>query len=750
MSSGHSSRSSSPASDRDSPATKKLPHTVHKIHVNSFDIHTPPFEVHVVADDKVLPEHLNWLIDTTDNSPRSVGIAPAYTKDSKVVNALAISTDTRILILTLTNLKAPRPRTNVAWVEGFRRHLNAHVLCNPHITIYAFDLGPLAMQLYHLHNLHVTEGVDIQSAFPLKTRSPSASIKFALGDTTKVHESNIDVTFRLMTFDPKKPAHLALRAWLANYVANLAVLEDTFYKAPRINTKKFTKEQLDFLSKTAYDSYQLDKMKSDTVDNEVTSRWDAKTKKLQVTSERYQSRVMGGSNQASRVQGRSAKLVTPSNLHGKTILSMSSGQRDLPTQAEAAQASILLHTLQGLRPMFDNPFLQTIWFNADSAVWPESFQVDIPDIPITPHPDYPINESQTQASEKMLSSSPDSRLCLVQGPPGTGKTTMITTTVLSSIAGGRGGIWLVAQSNVAVKNIAEKLVDMGFESWKLVVSKEFVLDWHEHLYRQNFRHIIRSDEFPKNPNLLQAMLSGAQVILCTLSMLSNDRLRSLGFFRFVPMHTLIIDEASQIKVGDYVPIISNNNTLRKICFIGDDKQLPPYGQEDIGDLESIFEIPHLREKAVFLDTQYSQEMHSGTSYINPKEIEAILLLAKHLQDEDKPYRIITPYDAQRDALEKALQQNGLSWQNKCFNVDAFQGNEDHYIIISLVRSRELGFLKNLRRTNVMLTRCKRGMFICSSKMFLKGKGAKCLAGAMAAHFGDEAWLTVEDIKGGNF
>ena len=31
--------------------------------------------------------------------------------------------------------------------------------------------------------------------------------------------------------------------------------------------------------------------------------------------------------------------------------------------------------------------------------------------------------------------------------------------------------------------------------------------------------------------------------------------------------------------------------------------VPPYGQEDLQDLQSIFEIPHLREKVILLDTQ---------------------------------------------------------------------------------------------------------------------------------------------------
>lgn len=48
----------------------------------------------------------------------------------------------------------------------------------------------------------------------------------------------------------------------------------------------------------------------------------------------------------------------------------------------------------------------------------------------------------------------------------------------SAYAAGQDGIWLIAQSNVAVKNIAEKLEDTGFDAWKLLVSKDFHFDWY--------------------------------------------------------------------------------------------------------------------------------------------------------------------------------------------------------------------------------------------------------------------------------
>lgn len=68
----------------------------------------------------------------------------------------------------------------------------------------------------------------------------------------------------------------------------------------------------------------------------------------------------------------------------------------------------------------------------------------------------------------------------------------------------------------------------------------------------------------------------------------------------------------------------------------------------------------------------------------------------------------------------------------------------------MVRSRELGFLKNLRRTNVMLTRFKRGMFIVTSRKFLSGPGRDCLVGDIAEKVGEGAWLSQGDIEKGKF
>ena len=42
-------------------------------------------------------------------------------------------------------------------------------------------------------------------------------------------------------------------------------------------------------------------------------------------------------------------------------------------------------------------------------------------------------------------------------------------------------MWVVAQSNVGVKNIAEKFFERGID-FKLIVSKEFYVEWYESVF----------------------------------------------------------------------------------------------------------------------------------------------------------------------------------------------------------------------------------------------------------------------------
>ena len=81
-----------------------------------------------------------------------------------------------------------------------------------------------------------------------------------------------------------------------------------------------------------------------------------------------------------------------------------------------------------------------------------------------------------------------------------------------------------------------------------------------------------------------------------------------------------------------------------------------------------------------------------------------------------------------------------------FNVDSFQGNEEDYIVVSVVRTSSPGFMTNKRRTNVMLSRCKKGMMILTRRGFLEGTTIKTLIGQFAEeHVPETGWVTLEEL-----
>ena len=196
---------------------------------------------------------------------------------------------------------------------------------------------------------------------------------------------------------------------------------------------------------------------------------------------------------------KSDRVLTTGN---KEITTVTSIGRDDPTTAEARRSATILRILQGSDKLLDeSPWVQNIWFpQTDDGLltWPKewselkplprrghSVRTNQPNQSSKSHPSsqtgnmvhHTLNSSQQEAVNFMLSELDDHRITLVQGPPGTGKTSVIASFVQFSVQLGRGGIWLVAQSNVAVKNIAEKLISCGFMDWKLLVSKDFHFEW---------------------------------------------------------------------------------------------------------------------------------------------------------------------------------------------------------------------------------------------------------------------------------
>lgn len=75
---------------------------------------------------------------------------------------------------------------------------------------------------------------------------------------------------------------------------------------------------------------------------------------------------------------------------------------------------------------------------------------------------------------------------------------------------------------------------------------------HEHIYNLIQDNLIRTDELPKKSADTKKVLGSSSIVLSTLSTLSNPGLMTNGLFELVPVERLVIDEASQIKIFDFM------------------------------------------------------------------------------------------------------------------------------------------------------------------------------------------------------
>lgn len=113
------------------------------------------------------------------------------------------------------------------------------------------------------------------------------------------------------------------------------------------------------------------------------------------------------------------------------------------------------------------------------------------------------------------------------------------------------------------------------------------------------------------------------------------------------------------------------------------------------------------------------EKKLGTTYINKCEIDVIFKTLKDIDEECikqniiKEIGIIAGYQAQKSSIKKEYESQYKSIFKKITveinTVDAFQGRETDIILYSIVRSNKdgnIGFLRDMRRLNVALSRAR--------------------------------------------
>ena len=361
---------------------------------------------------------------------------------------------------------------------------------------------------------------------------------------------------------------------------------------------------------------------------------------------------------------------------------------------------------------------------------------------------------------------------LIHGPFGTGKTTTIVELILQEIKLGHN-VLVTAESNVAIDNILKKLEKHN----KINKTRVGDLNKIPHYLKKytinyKFKNHPSYNENISNEERLKIekeILSDSHVILATNSTVAKKSLEDIDF------GIAIIDEASQATIpSTLIPI----NKAEKFILIGDHKQLPPvilnnechhlkkslfeelienYPQQSKELLiqyrmnEILMEFSNRKfyenklkcsensknyylnkriskkydssSPLIFIDTSEHKDnkesqLNSSDSYINNLEAEIVLEIARmYLKEgiDKKDIGIIATYADQVRLINKKTEVDVKS-------VDGFQGGERYIIIASMVRSNDdgdIGFLKDMKRLNVTLTRAMKKLIILGNKETLE-------------------------------
>ncbi len=131
---------------------------------------------------------------------------------------------------------------------------------------------------------------------------------------------------------------------------------------------------------------------------------------------------------------------------------------------------------------------------------------------------------------------------------------------------------------------------------------------------------------------------------------------------------------------------------------------------------------------VFADTlgrSPERQRKGSTSYYNEGEARFVLAVVKALLSlgiGPTDVGVISPYDDQIDLLKRTFREGGIPEDVEVKTVDGFQGREKEVIVVSFVRSNgrgEIGFLNDVRRLNVAITRPRRKLITVGDSTTLR-------------------------------
>ena len=325
----------------------------------------------------------------------------------------------------------------------------------------------------------------------------------------------------------------------------------------------------------------------------------------------------------------------------------------------------------------------------------------------------------------------DGFIKIFHGPPGTGKTYRLMKELSELINNKKHSKILVcAPSNVATINMYRRAKSWGIEGSLVISDNKIPEDLAEELETDIENH---------------------KVIFSTISMRFGYKLKKIKF------STIMMDEAAQCQEAWVWGLLRPE--LKYIYMAGDHHQLPALVSDDgvslnhgISMMQRLISIGYTSELldtqrrmhpniVAFSNTKYyngklkteydsvynlkpieilnisGQEKRIGTSYANDLEAQKVVELYNEFKEIFDDVIIISPYQAQIIALKQ------IDSNLEIHTVDSFQGREAEAVILTTVRTKNLGFWSDYRRLNVAMTRAKHVLRIIGNvKAWQNSKG----------------------------
>ena len=202
---------------------------------NLLDTADTRIKVYVYQEREVTEEILSSFVDAL-SIPRGIGLGWSNTAKG-ALTVLVLSSKDKAILIQFASKSSREERVLQA-----RRRLQSLILCNPQVTLYAFDMGRLALSLYRDRELRIANAVHIQGACKATaSHSVIGAVDFAVSGTDIRHWSvNTAAAFSNTVWEsqPVSMASVVFRAWLSAYISLIGDMEERLGCVKRVNTEK--------------------------------------------------------------------------------------------------------------------------------------------------------------------------------------------------------------------------------------------------------------------------------------------------------------------------------------------------------------------------------------------------------------------------------------------------------------------------------------------------------------------------------